>query len=114
MKKTISKGKIWCFAIGQLGWSILSALISSWLVNYYQPDTATIESGHALFVPQGAIFLGMTIIGLITAFGRVFDAVTDPIIASASDRITVFTTSSGRSPASGLFARTVKYISFRF
>ena len=86
MKKTISKGKIWCFAIGQLGWSILSALISSWLVNYYQPDLATIEGGHALFVPQGAIILGMTIIGLITAFGRVFDAVTDPLIASASDR----------------------------
>ncbi|MBO7399950.1 MAG: MFS transporter, partial [Clostridia bacterium] len=86
MKKTISKGKIWCFAIGQLGWSILSALISSWLVNYYQPDQTTIEGGHALFVPQGAIILGMTIIGLITAFGRVFDAVTDPLIASASDR----------------------------
>ena len=86
MKKTLSKGKVWCFAIGQLGWSILSALISSWLVNYYQPDTATVAQGHSVFVPQGAIFIGLTVVGLITAFGRVFDAVTDPLIASASDR----------------------------
>ena len=86
MKKTLSKGKVWCFAIGQLGWSILSALISSWLVNYYQPDNATVAQGHSVFVPQGAIFIGLTVVGLITAFGRVFDAVTDPLIASASDR----------------------------
>ena len=87
MKKIISRGKIWCFAVGQLGWSILSALISSWLVNYYQPDTKTVvEEGHKVFVTQGAIFIGLTVVGLITAFGRVFDAVTDPLIASASDR----------------------------
>ena len=26
---------LWLFAIGQLGWSILSCIISSWLVFYY-------------------------------------------------------------------------------
>ena len=32
--KKLSNGKVWCFAVGQFGWSVLAALISSWLVNY--------------------------------------------------------------------------------
>ena len=85
--KTLSKGKVWCFAVGQFGWSLLAALISSWLVNYYQPDTAAVEAGHTIFIPQGRVILGaLTILGAITAFGRIFDAITDPLVASASDR----------------------------
>ena len=85
--KKLSTGKIWCFAIGQFGWSVLAALISSWLVNYYQPDLATQQAGQPIFVPQGRVVLGiLTVLGAITAFGRLFDAVTDPIIASMSDR----------------------------
>ena len=85
--KKLSTGKIWCFAVGQFGWSVLAALISSWLVNYYQPDLATQQAGQPIFVPQGRVVLGiLTVLGAITAFGRLFDAVTDPIIASMSDR----------------------------
>ena len=85
--KKLSNGKVWCFAIGQFGWSVLAALISSWLVNYYQPDQTAIADGQTLFIPQGRVILGLlTVLGAITAFGRVFDAVTDPLIASASDR----------------------------
>ena len=85
--KKLSTGKVWCFAVGQFGWSVLAALISSWLVNYYQPDLATQQAGQPIFIPQGLAILGvMTILGAITAFGRIFDAVTDPLIASMSDR----------------------------
>ena len=85
--KKLSTGKVWCFAIGQLGWSILSALISSFLVSYYQPDIGTQASGQPLFIPQGLVIFGvLTILGAITWFGRIFDAVTDPLIASLSDR----------------------------
>ena len=85
--KKLSTGKVWCFAVGQFGWSVLAALISSWLVNYYQPDLATQQAGQPIFIPQGLAILGiMTILGAITAFGRIFDAVTDPLIASLSDR----------------------------
>lgn len=85
--KRLSTGKVWCFAVGQFGWSVLAALISSWLVNYYQPDLATQAAGQPIFVPQGRVVLGMlTVLGGITAFGRIFDAVTDPMIASMSDR----------------------------
>ena len=86
-KKTLTTGKIWCFAIGQLGWSIQSALISNFLVNYYQPGEEAVKAGHTVFIPQGLVIFGiLTILGAITWFGRVFDAVTDPWIASRSDR----------------------------
>ena len=86
-KKILSTGKVWCFAVGQFGWSVLAALISSWLVNYYQPDLTTQQAGQPIFIPQGLAILGvLTVLGAITAFGRIFDAVTDPLIASLSDR----------------------------
>ena len=85
--KKLSRGKVWCFAVGQFGWSVLAALISSWLVNYYQPDETAIAAGQTLFIPQGRVILGaLTVLGAITAFGRVFDAITDPLVASSSDK----------------------------
>ena len=87
MKKKLTTGKVWCFAVGQFGWSVLAALISSWLVNYYQPDRSALKSGQPIFIPQGLAILGvLTVLGAITAFCRIFDAVTDPLIASLSDR----------------------------
>jgi GPH family glycoside/pentoside/hexuronide:cation symporter len=85
--KQISRGKMWCFAIGQFGWSLLSALITNWLVYFYEPTTENIEAGQTLFIPQGRVILGIvTIIGGIAALGRIFDAITDPLIANMSDR----------------------------
>ena len=83
--KQASKGIMWIFAIGQLGWSMLSGIVTSWLVYFYQPSEDVAARGQALFLPQGAVFIGLTIIGLIAAVGRIFDAVTDPWIAGKSD-----------------------------
>lgn len=85
--KQISKSKIWLFAVGQFGWSLLSGLIANWLVYYYQPNVSSVASGQQIFIPQGLVIFGViTIIGAISAFGRLFDAITDPWIASLSDR----------------------------
>ena len=87
--KKLSTSKIWLFAIGQFGWSMLSGIISNWLVYFYKPDETAIAQGQTVFIPQGLVILGIfTVIGAITAFGRVFDAFTDPLIASLSDRCT--------------------------
>ena len=72
----------WIFAIGQLGWSILSGIIANLLVNFYLPDST--GEGVITFVTS-ATFIGLTVIGIITACGRLVDAVTDPWIASMSD-----------------------------
>ena len=85
--KKLTRRVIWLFAVGQLGWSILSALVTNWIITFYEPDTEMLKAGQTLFLPQGRVILGMfTILGGIYALGRVFDAVTDPWIANRSDR----------------------------
>ena len=86
-KKTASNKILWIFAVGQLGWAILSGIVANWLVFFFQPSIQELANGQIEFIPQGT-FLGLTAIGLITAFGRIFDAVTDPMIAGKSDRCT--------------------------
>jgi len=85
--KKVTKKVMWIFAAGQFGWAILSGIIVNWLVYFYQPDTETISLGQQLYVSQGKVILGiLTLVGAIVAFGRIFDAFTDPLIASKSDR----------------------------
>ncbi|MBR4223525.1 MAG: MFS transporter [Oscillospiraceae bacterium] len=83
-KKEASKKILWLFAVGQLGWSILSGIVSNWMVFFFQPSGEELANGQVAFLPQGMI-LGLTAIGLIGAVGRIFDAVTDPFIAGKSD-----------------------------
>ena len=88
--KRLSKKQMIIFAIGQLGWSLLSGIISAWLVTFYLPTggaTGDTAAGATQYILPGLVIGGfMTVLGLITALSRVFDAVTDPLIASLSDR----------------------------
>ena len=85
--KRLSKKQMIIFAIGQLGWSLLSGIISAWFVTFYLPTSGDIEAGATQYILPGlAIGSFMTVLGLITALSRVFDAVSDPLIASLSDR----------------------------
>ena len=92
--KRLTKKQMWIFAIGQLGWSLLGGIISAWLVAFYLPtkDAKNPEffSGSTInfytLIAPGLIIGGfLTIIGLITALCRVWDAVSDPLIANLSD-----------------------------
>ena len=85
--KRLTKKQMIIFAIGQLGWSMLSGIINAWLVTFYLPTQTDLESGAVQFITPGLVIFGfLTILGLITALSRIFDAVTDPLIASLSDR----------------------------
>ena len=105
--KKLTTAKIWQFAAGQFGWALLSGIISNWLVYFYQPDETAISQGQTVFIPQGLVIFGVfTIIGGITAFGRIFDAFTDPMIASLSDKKrTADPVLKRRVPAAGTFHR---------
>lgn len=85
-KELASTGVLWRFAIGQLGWAILSGIISNWLVYFYMPSPTLLSQGFVIFVTQGAVFAGLTVIGIITGCGRLLDGFIDPFIASRSDQ----------------------------
>ena len=85
--KRLTKRQMRIFAVGQLGWSTLSGIISAWFVTFYLPTQVDIKAGANQYIVPGLIIGGfLTVLGLITALSRVFDAVTDPLIASLSDR----------------------------
>ena len=83
MKEKLPLSKQIAYSLGQFGWSLLSGIIGSYLIFYYIP---TKESGISIFIPQIVFFGFVSIIGAITMLGRLFDAITDPWIATLSDR----------------------------
>ena len=85
--RRLTKKEMWIFAIGQLGWSILGGIVNTWLVTFYLPTQGSVDAGAKFYIPTGLVILGiLTVLGLITFICRIFDAVTDPWIASLSDR----------------------------
>ena len=85
--KRLSKKQMWIFAIGQLGWSTLSGIVTTWLVTFYLPTSDDINNGAIQYLKPGLVILGvLTLLGLISFICRIFDAVTDPLVASMSDR----------------------------
>ena len=87
--KPITNKLLWLFALGQFGWSLLSGVVSNWMVYYYTgtPDAQNPNTGiFATMITQEPILFKLTLIGLVMAVGRIFDAITDPLIAGWSDR----------------------------
>jgi len=87
--KPITNKLLWIFAIGQFGWSLLSGIVSNWMVYYYtgSPDAQNPNTGiFAAGITQNPILFKLTLFGLVLAVGRIFDAITDPLIAGWSDR----------------------------
>jgi glycoside/pentoside/hexuronide:cation symporter, GPH family len=78
-------GRQIAYAIGQFGWSTLVNIVGLMLVYFYVPP----DSAGLPFLITQVVFLGiLNAITLIAASGRLLDAVTDPLIASFSDRST--------------------------
>ena len=82
-KPSLPLSKQFAYAIGQLGWSLLMNIIGTWLVYFYLPPK---DAGIPILIADVAILVIFNVIGLVSAFGRLWDAVTDPVIANASDR----------------------------
>ena len=57
--RRLTKKEMWIFAIGQLGWSILSGIVTTWLVTYYLPTESSVEAGALFYVPTGLIVFGV-------------------------------------------------------
>ncbi len=71
------------YALGQLGWSTLANIIGIQLVYFYIPPE---NAGLPYLVTQATFLVVLNAISLIAASGRLWDAITDPLIAWLSDR----------------------------
>ncbi len=82
-KQTLPFSKQIAYAFGMMGWSILVNLISVILVYLYLPPST---SGLPKLITQVVVFGAFNAIAIITASGRLIDAVYDPFIAQFSDK----------------------------
>lgn len=84
-KERPSLKQIILFSFGQMGYSLASFSAINLLVYFYMPP----ETGQELF-PQfiytGAVFGVLTLLGVLNFGSRIFDAITDPLIAFWSDK----------------------------
>ncbi len=74
------------FVFGNLGWSLASYGVSNLLNYFYVPNLVDGTPMFPRFIRTGSVVLGLTIVGLVAFGGRLFDAITDPMIAGMSDR----------------------------
>lgn len=79
--------KLVIFALGQFGWSLASFGVSN-LLNYFYmpPEKADATRIFPSFLFQGNVLWIFTVIGAVAFLSRVFDGVTNPLLASWSDR----------------------------
>ncbi len=85
MSRSIENLPFWkkiIYALGQFGWSLASFGVANLLVYFYSPP---VREGSE--TPMFPVFIAAAaIIGVIGGISRLFDAVTDPLIAGFSDR----------------------------
>jgi Na+/melibiose symporter-like transporter len=74
------------FSLGQLGWSLASYGVSNLVMYFYMPPDTGAPRIFPPFLFEGILLGIFTVIGIINFGARFFDAVTNPLIASWSDR----------------------------
>jgi Na+/melibiose symporter-like transporter len=80
-------GKI-VYTVAKFGWSLTSFSVINLAIYFYMPPEGQSAGIFPALIFQGSILGIMTIIGFSNFIGRLFDSITDPVIASMSDRST--------------------------
>ena len=63
---------------------MLINIIGTWLVYFYLPPK---DAGIPILIVDTAILVVFNVIGIVSSVGRLWDAITDPIIANKSDQL---------------------------
>ena len=83
IQKFQGTGKLSAYACGMAGWSALMNMVSVMLIYFYLPPS---NAGLPQLLPQVSYLGILSLFSLILASGRLFDAITDPLIAWYSDK----------------------------
>ncbi len=85
MTKALPKRKMYRYCLADIAKGLFTGMISNYLLYFFQP---TAKSGLPVLLPENKLLGFITIMALITALGKIVDAVTDPLVASLSDKCT--------------------------
>ena len=83
--KKLPKRKIFRYCLADIAKGLFNGMIGNYLLYFFQP---TVKSGLPILLPQNKLLGFITVMALITGIGKVVDAVTDPLVASLSDKCT--------------------------
>ncbi|MCH4887166.1 MFS transporter [Acidaminobacter sp. JC074] len=70
------------YGLGSLGISLITVIHMLYLVYVFFPAD---NAGLVYVIPQTSIFMGLTVLGLVLFASRLFDVITDPLVAHLSD-----------------------------
>lgn len=81
--KQLPKRKIFRYCMADIAKGLFNGMIGNYLLYFFQP---TVKSGLPQLLPQNKLLGFITVMALVTALGKIVDAVTDPLVASMSDK----------------------------
>ena len=81
----LPKRKMYRYCLADIAKGLFNGMIGNYLIYFFQPTAA---SGLPSLLPQNKLLGFITVMALLTGIGKIIDAVTDPIVASLSDRCT--------------------------
>ncbi len=85
MSKPLPKGKMYRYCLADIAKGLFNGMIGNYLLYFFQP---TVKSGLPALLPQNKLLGFLTVMALITALGKIVDALTDPLVAMLSDKCT--------------------------
>lgn len=85
MAKMLPKRKMYRYCLADIAKGLFNGMIGNYLLYFFQP---TVKSGLPVLLPENKILGYLTIMALITGLGKIVDAVTDPLVATLSDKCT--------------------------
>ena len=85
MKNKLPKRKMIRYCLSDIAKGLFNGMIGNYLLYFFQP---TVKSGIPTLLPQNKLLGFITVMALLTGFGKIIDAVTDPWVATLSDKCT--------------------------
>lgn len=83
MSVVLPRRKMFRYCLADIAKGLFNGMIGNYLLYFFQP---TLKSGLPHLLPNNKLFGFITIMALLTALGKLIDAITDPLVASLSDR----------------------------
>lgn len=83
MISALPRKKMYLYCLSDIAKGLFNGMIGNYLLYFFQP---TAKSGLPQLLPDNKLLGFITIMALITALGKIVDAVSDPLVANLSDR----------------------------